>query len=164
MPDLTRPRFNATVVTTRFEIVGQIEPIGPWLDFLNSRDKHVMPVYNARLLPIGTAAPAPERPVVYVNLAEIYLIHLPDPASHETVHMLKKVQTAICHIGPVICRGECHMGIEATLATYIDDLTGNFFPITNVDLHATVALPAPLPARADLILVNRLHVAVYHPA
>ena len=164
MPDLTRPRYNATVVTTRFEIAGQIEPIGPWLDFLNSRDKHGLPVYNAHLMPIGAVAPATERPVVYVNLADICLIHLPDRASHETVHMFKNVQTAISHIGPVICRGECHTVVEVALATYIDNLPGNFFPITNVDIHATVALPTPLPARADLILVNRLHVAVYHPA
>ena len=69
--------------------------------------------------------------------------------------MLRNVQTAIAHIGPVICRGEWHMGTDATLATFIDDLPGNFFPITNADLHAKVALPAPLPHKAEMMLVNR---------
>jgi hypothetical protein len=74
------------------------------------------------------------------------------------------VQTAIAHIGPVICRGEWHMSMDATLATFLDDLAGDFFPVTNADLHAKVALPAPLPPKAELMLVNRQHVSMSHPA
>ena len=118
MADFSRPRYEATVITTAFQITGQIEPFGPWLDYLNTRDKIAVPVYNAHILAIGTAVgTAPEKPQVYVNCQDIYLIYLP----------------------------------------------GNFFPITNADLHARVALPAPLPHKADMMLVNRQHVAIYHP-
>jgi hypothetical protein len=165
MPDFTRPRYEAMVITTAFQITGQIEPIGPWLDFLNAKDKLTLPVYNAHILAIGTSVgPAPEKPQVMVNRHDICFIDLPDRNSHQTVHMLKNVQTAIAHIGPVICRGEWHMGMDATLATFVDDLPGNFFPVTNADLHAKVAMPASLPHKAELILVNRLHVPVYHSA
>ena len=165
MTDFSRPRYEATVITTAFQITGQIEPIGPWLDFLNTKDKYRLPVYNAHMLAIGTSVgPAPEKPLVYVNRRDVCFIYLPDRNSHQTVHMLRNVQAAIAHIGPVICRGEWHMGMDATLATFIDDLPGNFFPVTNADLHAKVTLPAPLPHKAELMLVNRLHVPVYHPA
>ena len=163
--DFSRQRYEATVITTSFQIAGQIEPIGPWLDFLNVKDKLTLPVYNAHILAIGTSlGPAPEKPLVLVNRHDICFIYLPDRNSHQTVHMLRNVQTAIAHIGPVICRGEWHMGMEATLSTFVDDLPANFFPITNADLHAKVVMPAPLPHKADLILVNRLHVSIYHPA
>ena len=165
MADFSRPRYEATVITTTFQITGQIEPIGPWLDYLNAKDKITVPIYHARMLAIGTAAgPVPEQPQVMVNRNHICLIYLPDRNSHQTVHMLKNVQTAISHIGPVICRGEWHMGIDARLATFIDDLPGDFFAVTNADLHAKVALPAPLPHKAELILVNRRYVLVYHLA
>ena len=165
MADFSRPRYEAAVITTAFQITGQIEPIGPWLDFLNARDKIAVPVYSAHILAIGTAAgTAPEKPQVYVNCRDICFIYLPDRNSHQTVHMLRNVQTAIAHIGPVICRGEWHMGADATLATFTDDLPGDFFAVTNADLHVRVALPAPLPHKAEIILVNRLHVAVYHLA
>ena len=165
MTDFSRPRYEATVITTAFQITGQIEPIGPWLDYLNAKDKITVPIYNAHMLAIGTSVgPAPEKPQVYVNRHDICFIHLPDRNSHQTVHMLKNAQAVIAHIGPVICRGEWHMGMDARLATFIDDLPGDFFAVTNADLHAKVALPAPLPPKAELILVNRLHVAVYHPA
>jgi hypothetical protein len=165
MAEFTRPRWDATVITTEFQITGQIEPIGPWLDYMNTKDKYTLPIHNARILAIGTSVgPAPEKPLVMVNRADVCFIYLPDRNSHQTVNMLRNVKAAIAHLGPVICRAEWHMGVDATLLTFMDDLAGNFFPVTNADLHAKVALPAPLPHKADLLLVNRLHVTIYHPA
>jgi hypothetical protein len=164
MPDFTRPRYTATVVTADFYITGKLEPIGPWLDFLNAKDKYTLPIYDARILLIGAAAgAAPEKPQVYVNRHDICFIHLPDRTAHQNVNMMRNAQFAIAHIGPVVCRGEFHMGADATLLTFMDDLSGNFFPVTNADLHAKVTLPAPLPQKAELLLVSRLHVPVYHP-
>ena len=163
MAEIMRPRFNVVIVLPTFEITGAIEPIGPWLDFMNSRDKHVITVYAARVMPIGAAAPAgPEQPQMLVNRDEICLIYLPDRAAHESVHMLKNVHMAIAHVGPIVCRGEFHMGVDKTLATYIDELTGSYFPITNLDLHSIATLPAPLPRKADLILVNRAQMQLYY--
>jgi hypothetical protein len=165
MPEFIRPRWDATVITTEFQIAGQIEPIGPWLDYMNAKDKYSLPIHNARILAIGTSVgPAPEKPLVMVNRADVCFIYLPDRNSHQTVNMLRNVKAAIAHLGPVICRAEWHMGVDATLLTFMDDLAGNFFPVTNADLHAKVALPASLPHKADLLLVNRLHVTIYHPA
>jgi hypothetical protein len=163
MSEIRRPRYNATVVVPGFEIVGQIEPIGPWIDFLNSKDKHILPMYAARVLPIGGAATTPERSQVYVSRADILLLHLPDRASHSTVHMLKNVQAAIVHAGPLVIRGEIHLGVDATLATYLDDLPGSFFPMTNAELFSTHALPVPLPRQADLIFLNRAQLQLYYP-
>jgi hypothetical protein len=165
MTDFLRQRYEATVITPEFQVIGQIEPIGPWLDFLNSRDKISLPVYNAHMLLIGTSVgPASKKSQVYVNLRDVCFIYLPDRDSHQTVHMLKNARLAIAHIGPVICRGEWHMGMDATLATFVDDLPGDFFAVTSADLHAKVTLPEPLPHKAEMLLVNRRHLAVFHPA
>ncbi len=164
MADYARPRFNVTLLTPAFEITGQMEPIGPWLDWLTSRHKQVVPVYQARLMPLGTSqAAGAERPELYVTCNDICLIFLPDPAAHTSVNMLKNTRSAISHIGPVVCRGDWHMGMDTSLATFLDNLPVNFFPITQADLHYKVQLPVPLPARADLIIANRLHLTVYHP-
>jgi len=165
MPDFVRPSYAATVISPEFQTIGQIEPIGPWLDYLNAKDKYTLPLKNARFMPIGAAAGnTPEKPQVFVNRVDVCFIYLPDRAAHQSVNMLRNVQIAIAHIGPIICRAEFHMGVDATLLTFMDDLAGNFFPVTNADLHAKLALPVPLPNKADLLLVNRLHVQVYHPA
>ena len=112
MADISRPRFEAVVITEAFQITGQIEPVGPWLDFLNAKDKITLTVHNAHILAIGVSVgPAPEKSLVYVNRNDVCFIYLPDRNSHQTVHMLRNVQTAIAHLGPVICRGEWHMRI-----------------------------------------------------
>jgi hypothetical protein len=163
MSEIKRPRYNATVIVSGFELTGQIEPIGPWIDYLNSKDKHVLPIHAAHVLPIGGAATTPERAQVYVSRQEIMLLHLPDRASHGTVYMLKNVQSAIVHAGPLVIRGEFHLGVDATLATYLDDLPGNFFPITNAELFSTQPLPVPLPRQAELIFLNRVQLQLYYP-
>ncbi len=165
MPDYTRPRFAATVIVPGFELVGQIEPVGPWTDFLNAHDKYTLPMVNTRVLPIGTApGSTSERAQVFALRSQVQLIHLPERAAHETIYMLKNAQIAICHVGPLICRGELHMGVDATLATFLDDQTGNFFPMTNVELFSTTALPVALPRKADLVLLNRTQIQLYYPA
>ena len=163
MPEINRPRFSATVVQPGFEVVGQIEPIGPWIDFLNSKDKHVLPMYAARVLPFGGAANTPEHAQVFVSRSEVLLLNLPDRASHSTVYMLKNVRSAILHAGPLVIRGEIHLGVDASLATFLDDLPGNFFPITNAELFSTQALPVPLPRKAELIFLNRARLQLYYP-
>ncbi len=165
MPDVLHPRFNATFILPTFEIIGKIEPLGPWLDFLNNRGKTIITLYGARVMPIGASTPpGPEQPQVHVNGAELCVIHLPDRAAIESVYMLKNVQTAIAHIGPIVCRGEFHVGADKTVARYFDELPGIFFPITNVELFSTVALPVPLPRKADLILANRAHLRLFYTA
>lgn len=161
----TRPRFAATVLLPGYQITGQIEPIGPWLDWLNARDKYTLPVQAARVYPLdGAPVATTERAVVHLNRADVRLIHLPERAAGDSVHMLRNAQAAILHLGPVICRGDLHMGADATLATFMDDLPGAFFPVTNAQLFTTTTLPVPLPRQADLILVNRAQVQVYYPA
>lgn len=162
MSEIKRSRYNATVVLPGFEVIGQIEPIGPWVDFLNSKDKCVVPVYTARVLSAGGPATTPEHPQVYVSRADILLLHLPDQASHSTVYMLKTIRSAILHAGPLVIRGEIHLGVDATLATYLDDLAGNFFPLTNAEIFSTQTLPAPLPRKADLIFLNRARLQLYY--
>ena len=77
MPEFTRPRYDATVITTEFQITGQIEPIGPWLDYLNAKDKYTLPIHNARILAIGTSVGAGAGKTAGVGQSRGGLLHLP---------------------------------------------------------------------------------------
>ena len=95
--------------------------------------------------------PPRRKPQVYVSRRDICFIYLPDRASHSTVYMLKNVQAAIVHTGPLVIRGEIHLGVDATLATFVDDLPGNFFPVTNAELFTqATARAAAAQGRFDL--------------
>jgi hypothetical protein len=157
-----RPIFGAQILTVAMQIAGRAEPIGPWLDFLNSRDKINMSVRDARLVPLVAGAAPVERPQIFMNRNLISLLVLTDSGVRDSINMMKNTVTAILHIGPVICRGEIHIGVDTPLGLYFDDLTGNFFPVTNAALHTLTPLPIPLPRQVDLVLINRMMVQAYY--
>ena len=164
MEQIQRPRYAVQVILPTYQVIGQAEPIGPWLDYLNVVDKHLLTLHDARVLPVGSAATAATRPEVSINRAEACLIILTERAAHASVFMHKHTELAITHLGPIICRGEYHMGVDVRLGIFFDSFVGDFYPVTNVDLHSAVAYPEPVPAKAELVLLNRRQVQFYYPA
>jgi hypothetical protein len=160
---IERPTFSAQILTVAMQLAGRAEPIGPWLDFLNSRDKINMSMRDARVVPLVAGAAPVDRPQIFMNRNLISLMVLTDPGVRDSINMMKNTALAIFHIGPVICRGEIHIGVDTPLGLYFDDLTGNFFPVTNASLHSLTTLPIPLPRQADLVMVNRMMVQAYYP-
>jgi hypothetical protein len=162
MPD--RPRFDAHILTPTLQVTGQAEPVGPWLDFLNNRDKHTFTVHHARVMSIGVAAAPVDRPQLFMIRDQVSMIALLGSSARDGITMVRNSVMAIIHIGPIVCRGEIHLGVDTPLAIYFDDLAGNYFPVTNADLHALSPLPVLLPAKVDIALINRSMVQAYYPA
>jgi hypothetical protein len=165
METIARRRYYVQIIMPGFEVMGWAEPVGLWLDSLNGQATRSLRVYDARVLPFGgIAAPNIQHESVIVNQTDIYLIVLLNEADYDAVYMLKHTAMAITHIGPIICRGEYHSGPEATLVQFFDALNGDFYPVTNADLHISLALSEPLPAHAGLVLLNRRQVQLFYAA
>ena len=159
-----RPRLNTLVITPSLQITGQMEPAGSWIDFLNSRDKHTFSLYSARLMSIGGASSVVEREQVTVNRHLIYLLAFPEMGVRETIPLMRNAVTAIFHAGSILCRGDIHMGMDTSLAVFLDEFNGEFIPVTDASLHSTIAMPAALPKQLDVALLNRSQIQVYFPA
>ena len=163
MSEMKRPRYKVEIVTTAFQITGEVEPVGPWIVYLNNPDRHVVPVHNARAVPIGVANTAAiDRSLLLVNRADICLIVLLEAAARESVSMMRHVEVTISHVGPLICRSEFHMGAEVSLLTFFDDLSGHFFPATNAEVYPLVTWPRPLPRKIDMVMLNRQQVKLFY--
>lgn len=161
MPD--RPRFDAQILTPALQVTGQAEPVGPWLDFLNNREKLNFTVFNARFMLIGLAGVPVDRPQLFMNRNQVSLIALLGTGVRDNITMVRNSVMSIIHVGPVVCRGEIHLGVDTPLGVYFDDLTGDFFPVTAANLHSLVPLPVPLPAKTEIVLINRAMVQAYYP-
>lgn len=156
-----RPRLNTVVITPSLQITGQMEPVGSWIDFLNSRDKQTFNLYSARLMSIGGASSVVEVEQVTINRHLIYLLAFPEMGVRETIPLLRNSVTAVFHSGPILCRGEIHMGMETSLGTFLDEFKGEFIPVTDASLHSLIAMPVALPKQLDVALLNRSQIQVY---
>lgn len=166
MAEIARARYSVEIVTTAFHVTGDVEPIGPWQIFLNSPDRCALTVCHAHVAPLTQSVhlSSRERPQVYLSLNQICFIILPDVVARESITLMKHVETAICHVGPIVCRSNVHMGAEARLQTFLDDLSGHFFPVTHAELYPLTMLDAPLTRKAELMLINRRQVQLYYAA
>jgi hypothetical protein len=99
-----RPTYNAQILTVAMQISGRAEPVGPWLDFLNNRDKIGLSVRDAHLASLVTGAAPVDRPQVFMNHNLISLLVVTDPGVRDSIPMVKNIVMVILHIGPVICR------------------------------------------------------------
>ena len=164
MQQITRPRHNVEVLTPELRVTGQVEPVGPWFDFVNNPDRYTVTVLDAHRCPLGkTSGRESDHAQAILNKQHICLIILLDAEARETVHALKNTNRAISHVGPFICRGDLHMGAESQLVTFFDDMVSDYFVASNVDLHSTSATPSPLPSHVDMLLVNRAQVHTTYP-
>ena len=161
---IERPVFNSQIITATTQMIGKAEPVGPWLSFLNNRDKFNLLMRDARIMSLTAGVAPVDRPEIFVNRNLASMVVLLDAGVRDSMQMMRNVIMAIMHIGPIICRGEIHIGADTPLGLYFDDLPGNFFPVTNASLHSVLPMPAPLPRQSELLLINRTMVQTYYAA
>jgi len=163
--EINRPRYGVEIITTGFHVKGLVEPVGPWLEFMNNRERHTLTVLNANASPLGGKnSHLPEHPQVYLSRHDVCAVILSDPAARAAMTILKHAEPAIAHVGPLICRCEFHMGAESHLNTFFDDLAGDFFVATHVELYVSATPSNPLPHRAEMMLINRRQVRLFYSA
>ena len=165
MDTIRRRSYQVDVLSPHLRISGRIEPIGPWIDYLNSPDRHTLLVTAAHVCPLGDAnGHGFDQERVIINKHDVCLIVVLDEDARDGIQLMRNSQRAISHVGPYVCRSDFHMGAESNLTTFLDELHGDFFAATDADLYSSMTLPSPLPRHASLIIMNRAQMRLHHPA
>ncbi len=156
-------RYDVQVLGRHFHIVGQMEPIGQLMDFLNRGQRQTFSLYDAKLAPLKPAGPlnAISRPHVILNADELGLIYFLDAEYRQRVSLLKQFDEVIAYTPHAVLRGRFHRGAETRLSDLLD-MAGVFLAMSNVSIFALRPLPGPFPQQADLLIVNQAHVQFYH--
>ena len=162
---ITLERHDVQVLGRHFQFAGQLEPAGQVMDYLNTEDRTAFPLYDVKIFPIPPAGPLSgiTRPEITVTGGEMGLIYFPDPDYRQRISAFKTFDRVIAYTPHAILRGNFHRGVEQRLGDLFDVLQGSFLVMTDVNLFFTTELPAPFPGQADLLILNRHYVTVYHP-
>jgi hypothetical protein len=164
--EITLERHRVLVVGREMEYEGELEPIGPVMDFLNASTRTTFPLYSARVVPIGSEErfKGISRAEIIIDKSEFGILYSDDPEFRSKVQMLRFADSVIAYTPHAIIRGQFHRGAETRLPDLFDALQGAFMPVTDASLFPTTDLPAPLPTHSELILLNRQFVRFYHSA
>ena len=159
-------RRAAQVLGPRFQFNGQFEPAGRVLDYLNSENRSTFPLFDVKILSItpGKQLSGITRPEITVNQSELGLIYFLDAEYRQQVQLLRNFDSVIAYTPHAVVRGNFHRGVETRLGDLFDMMQGSFLAMTDVSIFPIADLPAPFPQQADLLIVNRFFVNLYHPA
>ena len=155
------PRHSVEILMVDSRVTARVEPIGSWLDFANEPGRGTIVVHDARIYANDvTDQRSVENPRLSLNKRDILAIVLLDPEGRKSFEIPEPTTSAVCHIGPFICRGQVHLG-RCDPATMLDDADGDFFVMTAAYFSSRRPLAAPLPA-AEMLLMNRRQVQMYY--
>jgi hypothetical protein len=162
---ITREQYDVQVIGQRFQYVGQMEPIGRAMDYFNDAGRTTFTLHDVEVFLLGSKGPLKtiSRPQIVANSGELGLIYFLDSEYRQQVNVLRNFDRVIVYTPHSILRGNFHRGAETPLTELFDMLQGSFLAITEVNVFPLTNLPAPFPQQADLLLVNRSFVSLYHP-
>jgi hypothetical protein len=161
---LTRQRYDVQVLGRMFQFVGQMEPIGRVLDYFNDENRSIFPLYDVEVssLTPGNPLVGITQPEITVSDNDLGLIYFLDPEYRQKVQLLRNFDQVIAYTPHAVLRGRFHRGVETRLGDLFDMMQGYFLAMTDVSVFPLTDLPAPFPLQADLLIVNRFHVSLYH--
>jgi hypothetical protein len=157
-------RYDVQALGRKFQFTGKLEPVGQLLDYLNTATRTTFPMYDVTALPIssGSLLKGVTRPEITVSASELGLVYFLDAEYRQRVQVLKSFDSAIAYTPHAVLRGKFHRGAETRLRDLFDMMQGSFLAMTDVSIFPTVDLPAPFVQQADLLIVNRFYIDLYH--
>jgi hypothetical protein len=162
---VTLQRYDVQILGRAFQFVGQMEPVGRVLDYLNDANRSTFPIYDVKISPVTPGSPLAgiTRPEIIVSNDELGLIYFLDPEYRKKVDVLRNFDRVVAYTAHAVLRGNFHRGVETRLGDLFDVMQGSYLALTDVNIVPMTELPAPFPLQADVLIANRAFVDLYHP-
>ena len=157
-------RFDVLVLTAFFQARGQLETIGDALQYLNDPGRVSLSLYDAVLTPVspGSTLKSVQRPHVYVRKTHAALLCFRTPEGREAIRTLARREMLAAYTALAVCRGYFHMTAEARLEDFLDLSAAEMVAVSEAHVFPLVALPEPLPAQHELLLMSRSQLQFFH--
>jgi len=159
-------RHEVQILTARFQLGGQLETVGPVGNFINDSTRDSLVLYHVRLTSLTPGSPLKpiSRSHVVIRKSEIIFLYLTSAETRASIHTLARHELLVAYTLVAVCRGHFHMPAEANMNNFLGVTPGTLLPVTKAHVFPLIELPDPFPAEADLLLVGRTHLQLYHPA
>jgi hypothetical protein len=161
---LSIERHDVQVLTPQFQFNGRLEVMGAVLNFVNDTTRTSLLLHDVHLASLTPDSPlnALSRSQVTLFKSQIVLLHFTEAETRASIRPLVHSELLVAYTPVAVCRGYFHMPAEANVDAFLDVTPGNLLPITEAQVYPLVSLSAPFSLKADLLLMGRSYLQLYH--
>ena len=158
-------RHKVQILTAHFQLSGNLETVGPAGNFINDSTRDGLVLYDARLVPLTPDSPLKplSRSHVVVRRSEIVFLYLASAETRASIHTLARRELLVAYTSVAVCRGYFHKPAEANPNDFLSVTPGDLLPVTETYVFPLIELPEPFPSQAEMLLVGRTYLQIYHP-
>lgn len=161
---LSIERHDVQILTPQFQLNGRLEVMGAVLNFVNDTTRTSLSLHDVHLTSLTPDSPlnALSRSQVTLLKSQIVLLHFTEAETRASIRPLVHRELLVTYTPVAVCRGYFHMPAEANVDAFLDVTPGNLLPITEAQVYPLVPLSAPFSLEADLLLIGRSYLQLYH--
>ena len=155
------------VVTVDYIVNGYLSPCEmPLIGYLNMPGQAAVTLSGVKFSPLGTQTVITDTaPEVTLPKAAIIAIILRDSAgaSSAAMHLPPKTCRAAIYAGQYVVRADFRLAGDGSLGSQFNTIGGNMFAVTDAEVHCQIPGANFLGMKSAVVIMNKLHVQLYHP-
>jgi len=158
-----RQRYRVELLTTRYLMRGEMEPIGPILVYLNDRDRATITFYNIEVIALeaGNAMGRFRADELMIRRQHIIALRLIDAVDSQVLALMARhIKLRVFTQGFVV-QGDFHCGADVRAQDLFDVIRGEWATATNVVLHSLMTLKRPPFDNASVLLLRVGEIVSY---
>jgi hypothetical protein len=156
--------YSVQVLTPSYQFTGTLEIIGSLIEYLNDASRDGLVLMDAHIAPLTPGGTLKDlaRPSVTVRRGEIVLIGFPD--LQPEVRTLQRREYYIAYTPVGVVKSAFHLLAETRATDFLSTMTGELLPISEVDVFLFTPSRLPFQERADLMIIGKRYIQLYHSA
>jgi hypothetical protein len=157
-------RHDVQILTPYLQLNGRLQVTGSILNFVNDPTRASLTLYDVHLTSLTPGSPLSDlsRSKLTLLKSQIVLLYFTEAEIRASIRPIVHRVLLVAYTPVAVCRGHFHMSAEASVDAFLDVTQGDLLPITEVQIFPLVELSAPFSLQADLLLIGRSHLQVYH--
>jgi hypothetical protein len=156
--------FVIRVYTPSYVLIGQSESSNAFLGWLNNPNKQTLDLLEVQGLSLHPNATLVNfsQPLVTLPKRQILAIDMVSPEAQASVQMSSRAELSVLYTERFVIQANLHPTGDMSISHMFSVIGGDFFPVSNAQLHAIIPT-RNLPANsARVMIVNKSFVDFYH--
>jgi len=150
------------IYTPNFLITGRVVPEGPLVGWLNIPNKRVLVIQTAQVSSLSPNSPLNPAALPQITVPKEQIIALEVLDGMGTMRVEPRQVPAAFYTERFVIKAELRLPAQAPPERYFNLLVGNFFTVTNPQLHPILATRPSQDSPGKMLVLNRAKIDFYH--